>query len=263
MLTTLNGRRVAYEDAGEGLPLVLIHGYPLNRMMWEPQLEGLADAARVIAPDLRGFGESEAIAGTTTIGAFADDVRELLEALGVTEPAVICGLSMGGYIAFEFFRRYPGHTAALILANTKAGPDSVEGKAGRDQSAALAQAQGAGAIAEALLPKMLAPQSYANAELVERVKRIMSSASVTGIVGALRAMKERPDSTSTLAEFRQPALVLAGADDALIPPSEAEALAKALPNARLVTLHAAGHLSNLEQPASFNRAVAEFLAAML
>src|SRR5919199_3529762 len=263
MQTTLFGRRVAYEDTGSGIPLVLIHGYPLNRTMWEPQLQGLSDGARVIAPDLRGFGESEPVEGETSVGSYADDVRELLDALGVNGPAVLCGLSMGGYIVFEYLRRYPGHVGGVILANTKAGADTAEGRAGRDRSAATARQNGAEAIADAMLPKMLAPATYQNnPELVQRVRRMITSSSVPGIVAALMAMRDRPDSTMDLAMIDKPALALTGADDQLIPPSEAETIARDLPGARLEVLPNAGHLSNLEQPELFNRAVRELLGTL-
>lgn len=262
MRTTIQGRQVAYEEKGNGRPLLLIHGYPLNRTMWEPQVHELGNVARVIAPDLWGFGESEPVA-EATLGTYAEELHELAEALGATEPAVVCGLSMGGYVAFEYFRRYQNRVAGLILANTKSGPDSVEGKAGRDKNAALAQEKGAVAIAEAMLPKMLSPKTFPlNAELVAQVKRMMESASVPGIVAALMAMRDRPDSTPTLAEIKRPALVMGGADDQLFPQSEFENIAKGIANAKLVILPDAGHMSNVEQPELFNRAVREYLRSL-
>lgn len=262
MRTTLNGRQVSYEEAGAGRPLLLIHGYPFNRTLWEPQLHGLADAAHVIAPDLWGFGESAPVDGAT-VGVYADEVHALAETLSATGPAVVCGLSMGGYIAFEYFRRYPADVAGIVLANTKAGPDSAEGKAGRDKSAGLAKEKGAAAIAEAMLPKMLSPKSYTNnPELVQRLKRMMESASVPGIVAALMAMRDRPDSTPTLAQIKRPALVLGGADDQLFPQSEFQNMASAIADARLEILPDAGHVSNLEQPDLFNRAVRQLLVKL-
>ncbi len=263
MKIQLHGRSVGYDERGNGTPLVLIHGYPLNRMIWEAQWEGLADRVRVIAPDLRGFGESEMVAGTTEVSTYADDVREFLDALGVNQPAIIAGLSMGGYVALAYLRRYPAHVAALILANTKATADTVEGKAGRDKAIATAKEKGAPAIAEAMLPKLFAPKTYAsNTELVEQGKRIMESATVPGIIGALEAMRDRPDSTSTLLEFSQPVLIIAGADDALMSAADQQNMKQAARNSTLVTLPDAGHLSPMEQPEAFNHAVAEFLREM-
>lgn len=260
MQTTVMGRVVAYDESGQGTPVVLIHGYPLNRMIWEAQWEGLAQNAHIIAPDLRGFGESEMIAGTTEISTYADDVREFLDALGVNEPAVIVGLSMGGYVAMAYLRRYPNHVAGLILANTKATADTIEGKAGRDKNITLAQAQGAGAIADAMLPKVLSPKTYATKpELVAQVKTIMASATVPGIIGALESMRDRPDSTGTLLEYSQPVLIIAGADDQLMSAADQENMRQAARNSTLVTIPDAGHLSPMEQPEAFNDAVKEFL----
>lgn len=264
MQTTVMGRIVGYDDRGEGRPVVLIHGYPLNRMIWEAQGEGLANHARIIAPDLRGFGESEMVAGTATeISTYADDVRELLDALGISEPAIIAGLSMGGYVALAYLRRYPEHVAALILANTKATADSIEGKAGRDKGITLAGTKGAGAIAEAMLPKVLSPKTYtSNPELVAQVNRIMQSATVPGIVGALSAMRDRPDSTDTLLDFSQATLIIAGADDQLMSAADQENMKQAARNSTLITIPDAGHLSPMEQPEAFNKAVAEFLRVL-
>ncbi len=262
MQTMLSSRLVGYVEAGSGRPLVLIHGYPLNRTMWDPQLNELAEVAHVIAPDLWGFGESAPVADTT-MGTYADEVRELLTQRGVTEPAIICGLSMGGYIAFEYFRRYPGLVAGVILANTKSGPDSADGKAGRDKNAALARDKGAGAIAAAMTPKLLSPRTYqTKPQLAEQVTQLITTATGEGIVAALMAMRDRPDSTLTLAEITVPALVIGGADDQLFPQAEFENMARGLRNGRLEILPEAGHLSNLEQPALFNRAVKEYLRTM-
>lgn len=259
MRTTLYGRQVTYEETGSGRPLLLIHGYPLNRTMWEQQLHGLEDVAHVIALDLWGFGESEPVS-EASMGTYAEELHKLTEALGASEPAVVCGLSMGGYVAFEYFRRYGNHVAGLILANTKAGPDSAEGKAGRDKNVAVAKEKGAAAIAEAMLPKMLSPKTYTNnSELVQQVKRMMESASVPGVIAALVAMRDRPDSVPTLAQIKLPALVVGGADDQLFPQAEFQNMATGLANGKLEILPDAGHMSNIEQPESFNRAVRQFL----
>lgn len=263
MITTLRERVIGYEMQGEGMPLVLIHGYPLNRQIWQAQWEALSAHARVVAPDLRGFGESSFEERAMDIESYAEDIRELLEALDIHEPAVVCGLSMGGYVALAYLRRFPEHVAALVLANTKMGPDSIEGKAGRDRSIALAKEKGAAGIAEVMLPKMLAPQNYAaKPELVERVRAIMLTASVPGIIAALTAMRDRPDSTGTLLEFSTPTLIITGADDQLIPVSESEAMKQAARNSQLVILPDAGHLSCMEQPEAFNHALAEFIRAL-
>ncbi|MGB8647174.1 MAG: alpha/beta fold hydrolase [Anaerolineae bacterium] len=254
----IEGQPVSFSESGAGVPLVLIHGYPLSKAMWEPQLHGLAHTAQVLALDLWGFGDS-APAAETTMAAYADEVRELMDERHISQ-AVLCGLSMGGYIVFEFCRRYPDRVTGVILANTKAGPDSSEGKAGRDQSALLAREKGVDAIIAGMLPKLLSPKAYQNnPALVEQAREIMRMATVAGIVGALRAMRDRPDSTPTLSAIDCPALVIGGTDDQLFPKSEFDKMAQGLPKGQLVMLPDAGHLSNLEQPDLFNRAVQDFL----
>jgi len=254
---------MAYDEAGSGPPLLLIHGYPLSRKLWAPQLAALGDAARVIAPDLRGFGESDAPKAPYTMDQLADDCVALLDSLEVTEPVVVGGLSMGGYIALAFWRRHAARVAGLILAATRAGADSEAGKAGRDAAAATAREKGSEAIIDGMLPKMLAPSAYADRpEVVAEARQVMAGAPVPGIVGALMAMRDRPDSTVLLAEIDRPVLVIHGADDVLIPPSEAEAMHRALSHGRLVLMPNAGHLLNLEQPARFNAEARTFLTAL-
>ena len=251
---------MAFQDSCDRPALLLIHGFPLSSQMWEPQLDDLAEFVRVVAPDLRGHGQSDSVPGPYTISQMADDCADLLGHLNVATPFVVCGLSMGGYIALEFYRRYPEHVAGLILAATRAGADSPEGKAGRDKSAELAKNEGATAVSAGMLPKMLAPSTYEDdEELVEYVEDVMSTASLNGVVGALAAMRDRVDSTPMLGDIAVPVLILHGADDQLIPVSEAEAMFKAIPNAELVVVPDAGHLPNLEQPDIFNDAVIDFL----
>lgn len=251
---------LAYDENGSGRPLVLIHGYPLNRKIWQPQLQSLTDAARVIAPDLRGSGESDVPPPPYSIERLADDVAELLDDLKIDEPAVIAGLSMGGYVALAFYRRHMARAAGLILAATRAGADSEAGKANRDKSIALAKEKGADAIAESMLPKMLAPETYrAKPGLVQEVRHIMASSPLDGVIGDLEAMRDRPDATELLGGILKPVLVIHGQEDQLIPPSEAEATYGRLPNARLALVPGAGHLVNMEQPEAFEAEVRTFL----
>lgn len=260
MKVKVRGFEMAYDDTnGSGVPLLLIHGFPLDRTLWAAQVRGLADVARVIAPDLRGFGESGMPTGSVTMDTYADDLRGLLDALGVKN-AVVAGLSMGGYIAFAFYRKNAARVRGLILADTKAGPDSPEGKKGRDDNIALARAQGAGAVGDKMMPKMLTPKTAAErADIANAARAMMARQSVAAVVSALEAMRDRPDSTPTLAEIKAPTLVVTGAEDALIPPKEAEAMRDAIRGARLVSIPGAAHLANLDQPDTFNAAVREFL----
>jgi pimeloyl-ACP methyl ester carboxylesterase len=190
----------------------------------------------------------------------AEDCREVLDALVVSEPVVLCGLSMGGYVAFAFYRRYPERVAGLTLAATRAGEDSPEGKTNRDKAADLARQGGPGAISESMLPKMLSPTTYnRNPQLVQRVWEIMESTSLAGILGDLMGMRARSDSTPILPKIDKPTLILQGSDDQLIPLSDAVSMRTAIPKAQLRVLPDAGHLLNLEQPDLTNQVLRAFL----
>ncbi len=246
-----------YEDQGIGLPLLLIHGFPLNRTMWQPQLDSLAEIARVLAPDLRGFGFSDPLEGPYSMDQLARDCRDLLDNLGVWNPVALGGLSMGGYVAFAFYRQFPEQVRALILAATRAGTDTPEGKANRERQANLAREQGVPAVVAEALPKMLSPRTYeTKIDLVEAVRDLMETTSVEGVVGAQMGMKDRPDSTPLLPAIDIPTLILHGADDQLIPVKEAQGMHAAIRSSKLDILPDAGHLLNLEQPDLFNAAVA-------
>ncbi len=259
----LNDFRMEYSDVGMGMPLLLIHGYPLNRMIWEPQMEGLQSEARILAPDLRGFGGSDPMQGAYSMDLLAQDCFDFLNNIGVKQPVVVGGLSMGGYIAFAFYRLFPDRVAALLLSSTRAAPDSEEAKSGRQKSIELALERGAAAIAEPMLPKMMSPKTYARQpKLVDSVRTIMESASVEGIVGSLLGMQARPDSTPTLALIDKPTLVLHGADDQIIPLKEAQTMQAAIQNSQMEVLPEAGHLLNLEQPELFNQAVVGFIKSL-
>lgn len=254
--------QLAYSEAGQGQPVLFVHGYPLNRQMWQPQVEKLADVGHILTIDLRGHGESQAVAGPYSMDLFADDLNALLDALQIREPIVLCGLSMGGYVAFAFQRRYASRLKGLVLTATRAGADTPQARQGRDQATETARQQGAGAIVESMLPKLLAPRTLQeNPELVARARAILQSTPLETILGDLAALKERPDSTPTLAEIQVPTLILPGAEDQLIPLSEAQAMHSGIASAYMEVIPRAGHLPNLENPVAFNGALANFLAA--
>jgi pimeloyl-ACP methyl ester carboxylesterase len=259
MIATISGIRLSFIDEGRGLPILFIHGFPLSRAIWQPQIEALSKNFRVIAPDLRGHGESEAPAGVYDMNTFADDLKALLEERQCG-PAVLVGHSMGGYISFAFYRRCPQKVRGLVLFCTRAGADSEEGRAGRENLAQRAEREGAVAVAEQMLPKMLAAATTASRpDLVAQVRQMMLATSINGLAGSLRGMAARPSSIDLLPQIAVPALVIAGAGDLIIPTREAEAMAKAIPNAQLHLISNAGHLASLENPTEVNTRLRDFL----
>jgi pimeloyl-ACP methyl ester carboxylesterase len=260
METQLNGARIAFCERGarSGRTLLLIHGFPFDHRMWQAQLAGLQGQAHIIAPDLRGFGQSQVTPGPLTMEQHADDLAALLAHLAV-ERAVVAGLSMGGYIAFAFWRRHAARVQALALLDTRAEPDSPQTRANREATAARVREAGPTAIARDMLPRLLASSSLADPHLSGRVLNLMAQQPAEGIIGALAGLRDREDSRPTLPTIRAPALVLVGEHDALTPPADAATMVAALPNARLVVAPRAGHLSPLENPAAVNRALRAFL----
>jgi 3-oxoadipate enol-lactonase len=270
-LLDVDGVRLHYLDAGPTLdagppatlPLVLLHAFPLHAGMWAPQLASLSSHRRVIAPDLLGFGGSDAPDSMYrhTMAGYADLVAGLLDRLGL-ERVVLGGLSMGGYVSFAFLREHADRVGALILADTRAGPDTAEVFDRRtDQQDQVARI-GTAALVEVLLGGLLCDETRANRlELVEQVRRLMANPPA-GYLGALEAMKHRPDATGELAAISVPTLVIVGDRDALSPPEVAREMQERIPGATLAVLPRAGHLSNLEAPEAFDGAVASFLAGL-
>lgn len=262
MHVRIHGINLAFSDEGQGEALVFVHAFPLSRAMWEPQIQAFSPHHRVIAVDLRGHGESDVVLWHFTLDDYADDLAALLAARGIAR-AVFVGLSMGGYTLFSLYRRHPHLVKGLVLADTRAQADSEEGKAGRLTLAQTAYRQGMEAVAEAMLPKLLAPDSlHDRQEVMGRVRGMIGRNDPAGVIVDLMAMAERPDSTSLLSTISCPTLVIVGEDDVATPPSEARYMADRIPHARLITIPNAGHLSNLEQPDRFNQALDQFLSAI-
>jgi pimeloyl-ACP methyl ester carboxylesterase len=253
---------LAHADVGRGLPVVLLHAFPLNRTMWEPQIAALFGECRCIVPDLRGFGDSPK-SGPFSMERYADDVVSLLDALQI-DRAVIGGLSMGGYVAMAMWRHHRNRIRALVLADTRAGADTSEGKQKRDELISLARVDGAAAIADRQVTGLLGRSTREKQPaLVDRLRLLMAGESAEGIIGALEAMRDRPDSTPMLAEIDVPTLVVVGDEDVLTPPKDAKAMHAAIRGSRLEIIPGAGHLSNLERPAGFNAALSDFVGSLL
>lgn len=258
-----DGVVLAVDDAGTGDPLVLVHGHPFDRSMWRPQVDHFSRVGwRVIAPDLRGYGDSTVIPGKTTLATFARDVATLLDRLGV-DTCVLGGLSMGGQIVMEFHRLFPHRVRGLVLAATFPQAETPEGKKRRHEAADRLLREGMAPYANEVLPKMLAPYNVDELPAVaEHVLEMMRTAPPAGAAAALRGRAERPDYVEMLADIRSPTLVVAGRDDAFTPLADAELMHERIPNATLAVVERAGHMPNLERPAQFNDALERFLHSL-
>ncbi|MGH2786980.1 MAG: alpha/beta fold hydrolase [Actinomycetota bacterium] len=262
--TEVDGVRISYTDTGgSGTPVVFIHAFPLSAEMWEPQVEALRDRARLVTVDLRGFGDSDAPEDrdSYSVSIFARDVKGALDDAGV-ERAVLCGLSMGGYVAFEFWRRYRDAVAGLILADTRAeadAPEGVEKRTGQQQQVAD---NGIEELADALTTALLSETTReAKPDVVKRARSLMNQPAA-GYIGALEALKKRPDSTADLAGIDVPCTVIVGEHDGLTPPEMSRKIHEHVAGSQLVVIPDAGHLSSLEDPQAFNGGLADFLTRL-
>ncbi|HEX7314881.1 MAG TPA: alpha/beta fold hydrolase [Pyrinomonadaceae bacterium] len=262
-LARVRGIEVAYDDTGGGGPaLVLLHGFPFDRSSWRGQAEALGDEFRVVAPDLRGMGETPLGEGAVTIEAMAEDVAALLDELKLNS-VVLGGLSMGGYVAFEFFRKFPALVRALVLADTRPQADTEEGRLAREESAQRALKEGMEPIVASMLPKLLTAETRERGgEILESVRAMMLGTRPDGAAAALRAMALRRDQTGLLTSINVPTLIIVGGEDSITPPADAESMKAKIEGSRLVVVEGAGHLSNVERPEEFNRALAEFLRGL-
>jgi len=262
-LVNVEGMHLRVEKHGRGRPLMFVHGFPLDHSMWRSQIDAFAESHRVIAVDLCGFGASDAADGTVTMEQFADDLVAMLDVMAIDDPVVFCGLSMGGYIAWQFLSRYPDRTAALILCDTRAAADSPEAKENRRKMARLALDAGSKAVAAPMLAKLFAPSTYEQQpEIVEATRRVMAATDPIGVAAALRGMATRPDMTEMLPRISVPTLLVVGEHDVITPPEEMESMARSIPGAKLVRIPDAGHMAPLENPAAVNQVIGEFLAGL-
>lgn len=248
-------------DVGSGPVLLLVHGFPLDHSMWQSQMDSLSDTYRVIAPDLRGFGGSTGAIETITMERFADDMAELLDELDIAEPITFCGLSMGGYVAWQFWKRHANRLTQLILCDTRAIADSEEVARGRSMMAQRVLKEGSVVVAEAMLPKLFA-EGTADKQpaTVEATRKVMEGTAPEAVAGALRGMALRPDMTSELPNVDVPTLVICGEHDVISTVDEMRSIAEKLPNAMFVEVAGSGHMSPLESPDLVNSAIRKFLA---
>jgi 3-oxoadipate enol-lactonase len=259
----VNGIRLYYQDAGQGeIPLIFIHPFPFSHRAWEPQVEALKEKTRCITYDLRGFGRSELGVKKTSIGLYAEDLVQLMDKLEIAQ-ALVCGLSMGGYILLNAAERYPQRFKAIVLADTQCLADSKENQEKRYATIKDIEDKGLEAFADKFMKKVFGPETYENnTALVEKTKQLILENSPEGIAAALDAMAQRQESCSDLKKINMPTLVLCGKEDTLTPPSLSEFLFNNIHGATLHEIEKAGHLSNLEQPDLFNQHLMKFISAV-
>jgi pimeloyl-ACP methyl ester carboxylesterase len=263
----IGSRTIAYFDSAPGADarrtLILIHAFPLGAGMWEPQIAAIPAGWRLITPDLRGFGgTTDPDGGSSSLDDYATDAIDLLAELGITR-AVVGGCSMGGYVTFSVLRRTPDLAEALVLVDTRAGPDTPESRANRRAMLAVVDREGPSGVARDMMPKLIGKTTREVDPTVESaVRRLIKQQSPDAIRGAIHRMMDRPDSMPVIAGFRRPALVVVGEEDELTPVEESRRIAQAIPGSVLEIIPGAGHLPNLEQPARFNQALTAFLTSL-
>ena len=249
--------RLSYEVTGNGPDVLLLHPFPLNRHFWDSVTPQLSTRYRVIIPDLRGHGDSELGEGPATMQKLADDLSRLCREERVSK-ALFVGVSIGGYLLFEFWRRYREQVVALVLANTRPGAETSEGKANRLQLADRVLREGTDRFVEEMLAKLLSQTTRTNRpDIVDAARKMMQSMSADDIAGVQRGMAERPDSVATLATINVPTLLIAGDEDS-IPLSEFELMRQQISGSRLQVIAQAGHYAALEKPAEFGPLLRKF-----
>lgn len=278
---TIGRKTISYLTSEPAAPLVrqhpvrtvvFLHAFPLQAAMWEPNLGAVPEGWRGIAPDLRGFGESSLPesappsradarfgAASHRMADFAGDVIELLDRLEVTEAALV-GCSMGGYVLFEMLRSAPRYVSAVGLVSTRPGSDGEEARKNRQKMIENVEQEGIDAIADQMIPKLLGATTQRDRpDLMKQARSLIVANTRQGVSTAVKAIMERRDSTPLLGDIKAPTLILAGAEDTLIPPTEADAMHKAIPTSQCEVMPLAGHLPNLEQSEPFNALLWQFL----
>lgn len=264
MEADISGTRIHYIDLGDpkDLPVVLIHGFPFSHEMWDPQIAALKGRHRVVAYDARGHGKSAAGDGLYALEFFVDDLLGLLDLLKIRQ-AVLCGLSMGGYVALRAAERAPERVKALVLCDTRSEADSNQGKLARAGAVKAVKKDGVAAFAESMAKSLFSPKTLAAGKpCVERIKDIMKASPPLGVCGTLLALAGRTDATAFLPQIKVPTLILVGEDDALTPPALSQAMHQAIAGSELHLVPGAGHLSSVENPDEFNKRLLDFLSRL-
>jgi len=258
---SLPGLSMSAVEAGVGAPIVLVHGFPMDHTIWQAQIDALSNQSRVIAPDLRGFGESLGELENVSMRQYADDLAEMLDALKIDEPVALAGLSMGGYIALEFFRSHRPRLKSLILCDTRAAADTPQAAISRRETANRLEQSGNDFLAETMLPRLFSASTFAHhPDVSEGLREIILAGDPLGQAAASRAMANRIDSTPWLARIDCPTLLIAGKQDAISTVAEMTSMADRIPAGRLVEIDDAGHMTPMENPAAVSAAIEKFIA---
>lgn len=252
--------KIAFEQHGEGFPVILLHAFPLSRKMWAPQIEAVTQAGfSLILPDLRGFGETSNLADINTMEDMANDVAELLDFLQI-EQAIVGGLSMGGYTAFNLFRSKPEKFKALILCDTNCAADTEEKRQNRFQLIENIEADGSQALIDKMLPNLVGRFTKENNQnLMFELERMFKESIPQSAIAALRGMAARADNCDLLPNIQVPTLLIFGAEDSVTNLEVARKMHEQIKNSQLSVIENAGHYSNLEQPETFNEAFISFI----
>ncbi len=259
MRIDLGGVGLEVEDHGDGVPFVLLHGFPLSSAIWTPIRTAVEQAARLVTPDLRGFGASDKPAAGYAVDELAEDIVRLADALGL-DRFVLGGHSMGGYVALRLAAAHRERIAGLVLVDTRAEPDTPEGKRRRDSALAAIGRGEIGPFRAEFVGGLVGPSTKARApRVLEELMAIAAEAAPHALSGCLAGMRDRPDSRPVLPELDVPALVIVGQEDALTAPASAQAMASALPAARLVEIPSSGHTPSMERPIPTADAILAFL----
>lgn len=260
MQISLNNISLNVLDRGTGPVILFVHGFPLDHSMWAGQIERLSGSHRVVAPDLRGFGKSTVTGGTSTMSQYADELAKLLDMLNLREPIVLCGLSMGGYVALQFWKRHATRLRGLVLCDTRAAADAPEAAANRLIMAEKVLQEGSQVAAEAMLPRIFPPEVWqSKPPSFEATRQVILSTAPETIAAAQRGMAERSDMRAELPNIQTPTLVLCGELDAISPVEEMRGIAQAIPGSRFEVILGAGHMAPLEAPDAFNSVLEDWL----
>ncbi|MBM82583.1 MAG: alpha/beta hydrolase [Planctomycetaceae bacterium] len=253
----INGTTLSVVDEGEGHPVLLVHGFPLSHSMWSAQIEVLSAKYRVIAPDLRGFGQNESAAGKLTMEQFADDLAAILDELQIEQPVTYCGLSMGGYIFWDFWRRHADRLNSVILCDTRAVADEEDKVRNRHKMAASVLNHGPEACARIMLPGLFAEQT--DRSIVASLEAVILATPPESIAAALGGMAERADSAELQSKIDVPTLIIVGEHDKISTASEMRSMADEIPDCDFLEVPGAGHMVPMEKPELVNEAILAFL----